>query len=194
MTSFLGVPIRARDRVVGNLYLAGSANGEFSADDEQLAVALAATAGMAIDNARLHEESEQIHRWLTASAAVTRQLFAAQDGRLLDVILRTAQQTAAADFATLALIAGPGPLRIHAASGVLSDRTLVDEENSAAGQVALSGTPVLIAPRTRTVDLPRRTGSVVVVPLLDGDRIVGTLGMGRLAGRRLFTGGDLRHL
>ena len=187
MTSFLGVPIRVRGRVFGSLYLAGSANGQFSADDEQLAVALAATAGMAIDNARLRDESEQRRQWLTVSTEVTCQLFAAEGDDPLDVILRAARQTAAVDFAAVALVAEPGPLRVHATIGVLSDRVLIAEENSAAGRVALSGTPVLIA------TAPGK-GSVVVVPLLDGDKIMGTLGVGRLAGRRPLTATDLHHL
>ena len=45
MTSFLGVPVRVRDEVFGNLYLAESTRGAFNADDEELTRALAATAG-----------------------------------------------------------------------------------------------------------------------------------------------------
>lgn len=55
MKSFLGVPIRVRDEVFGNLYLTDKEGAaEFSADDEALAVALAGAAGIAIENARLH--------------------------------------------------------------------------------------------------------------------------------------------
>lgn len=55
MTSFLGVPIRVRDEVFGNLYLADKTTGdEFTELDEELVVGLAAAAGMAIENARLH--------------------------------------------------------------------------------------------------------------------------------------------
>ena len=73
MQSFLGVPIRVRDRVFGNLYLTESVNGSFSVDDEQLVTALAATAGVAIANARLFEETEQQRRWLSASSELTQQ-------------------------------------------------------------------------------------------------------------------------
>ena len=45
MDTFLGVPIRVRDEVFGNLYLTGSTRGAFTAEDEELAKALAATAG-----------------------------------------------------------------------------------------------------------------------------------------------------
>lgn len=54
MRTFLGVPIRIRGQVFGNLYLTEKTDGQvFSADDEVLVLALAAAAGIAIDNARL---------------------------------------------------------------------------------------------------------------------------------------------
>ena len=55
MTSFLGVPVRVHGEVYGNLYLTNKQNAkEFSADDEELVLALAMAAGIAIENARLH--------------------------------------------------------------------------------------------------------------------------------------------
>ncbi len=55
MTSFLGMPIRVRDQVFGNLYLCDKKNGDAFTDiDEEMVVALATAAGVAIDNARLH--------------------------------------------------------------------------------------------------------------------------------------------
>ena len=56
MISFLGVPVRVRDAVYGNLYLTNQKSGAFSDEDEQLVTALAATAGIAIENARLFAE------------------------------------------------------------------------------------------------------------------------------------------
>lgn len=57
MRSFLGVPIRLRDQVFGNLYLTDKQSAdEFSAADEELMVALAAAASVAIENARLHNK------------------------------------------------------------------------------------------------------------------------------------------
>jgi signal transduction histidine kinase len=61
MSSFLGVPIRVRDQVFGNLYLTEKqGTAEFSAADEELVVALAGAAGVAIENARLHQRLEQV--------------------------------------------------------------------------------------------------------------------------------------
>ena len=59
MTSFLGVPIRSRGVVYGNLYLTDKADGQVFTDvDQELAVGLAAAAGVAIENARLHEQAQ----------------------------------------------------------------------------------------------------------------------------------------
>jgi signal transduction histidine kinase len=55
MQSFLGVPIRVRGQVFGNLYLTDKMTGEVFTDvDEELVVGLAAAAGVAIENARLN--------------------------------------------------------------------------------------------------------------------------------------------
>ena len=61
MTSFLGVPIRVRDEVFGNLYLTDKKGADtFSPVDEELAVGLAAAAGVAIENARLHARDHEL--------------------------------------------------------------------------------------------------------------------------------------
>lgn len=61
MTSFLGVPIRLRGIVYGNLYLTDKADGEVFTDvDQELAVGLAVAAGLAIENARLHEQARMV--------------------------------------------------------------------------------------------------------------------------------------
>ncbi|MDQ3643383.1 MAG: GAF domain-containing sensor histidine kinase [Actinomycetota bacterium] len=61
MQSFLGVPVRIRDQVFGNLYLTDKTTGEVFTDiDEELVVALAAAAGVAIENARLHVKVKEM--------------------------------------------------------------------------------------------------------------------------------------
>ena len=69
MHSFLGVPVRIRDHVFGNLYLAEKQGAaEFTEDDEEIVVALAAAAGVAIENARLYALAHRRERWLAATA------------------------------------------------------------------------------------------------------------------------------
>jgi signal transduction histidine kinase len=56
MTSFLGAPVMVKGRSVGNLYLSDKPGGEpFTEDDEHLVEMFAVHAGIAIENARLHD-------------------------------------------------------------------------------------------------------------------------------------------
>lgn len=60
MRSFLGVPVWVGGEAFGNLYLTEKSGGRpFTAVDEELVVGLAAAAGVAIENARLHERAQQ---------------------------------------------------------------------------------------------------------------------------------------
>ena len=103
MTSFLGVPVRVRDQVFGNLYLCDKQGGDVFTDvDEEMAVAIAAAAGIAIDNARLHarvadlalfEDRERIARELHDT--VIQRLFAT--GLSLQGAVRIAEQPAVVD-------------------------------------------------------------------------------------------------
>lgn len=80
MRSFLGVPIRVREEVFGNLYLTEKADGEdFNAEDEDLVVALAAAAGVAIENARLFADIGRRQHWREASMEVAGKLFGLDD-------------------------------------------------------------------------------------------------------------------
>ncbi len=61
MHSFLGVPVHVRGQVFGNLYLTEKMDAdEFTADDESLVTALALSAGVAIENARLHARVSEL--------------------------------------------------------------------------------------------------------------------------------------
>ncbi|WP_406830709.1 GAF domain-containing protein [Pedococcus sp. KACC 23699] len=79
MTSFLAAPVRIRDEVFGNLYLAVKEGApEFSEEDQDHVVALAAAAGVAIENARLYERSQVQRRWAQAVADVSQALLEGQ--------------------------------------------------------------------------------------------------------------------
>ncbi|HET7830025.1 MAG TPA: GAF domain-containing sensor histidine kinase [Candidatus Limnocylindrales bacterium] len=60
MRSFLGVPVLVKGRSVGNLYLTDKVGGEFTEDDERLLELFAVHAGIAIDNARLHDQVQRL--------------------------------------------------------------------------------------------------------------------------------------
>lgn len=105
MTSFLGVPIRVRETVFGNLYLTEkNGGGDFSQSDEDLTVALAAAAGVAIENMRLFEAETRRSRWLECGQdAVNALLNTSPDRRLSDVEL-VAEHAKAASGSALVLI------------------------------------------------------------------------------------------
>jgi signal transduction histidine kinase len=80
MRTFLGVPVRIRDEVFGNLYLTEKANGQpFTEDDEVLVQALAAAAGIAIDNARLYQKSKTRQSWIEATRDIGTELLSGTD-------------------------------------------------------------------------------------------------------------------
>jgi signal transduction histidine kinase len=97
MHTFLGVPLLVRGTVFGNLYMTEKRNGEFTAEDEAVLIALAGAAGIAIDNARLYAEGEVRRRWLLALSDVRALLLDATslDGALTLIAERLAALTEA---------------------------------------------------------------------------------------------------
>jgi GAF domain-containing protein len=71
MERFLGVPVRIRGTVFGNLYLTEKDDGgDFTDQDERLVLALASAAGFVIENARDYAQSERRRQWLEATAQI----------------------------------------------------------------------------------------------------------------------------
>jgi signal transduction histidine kinase len=86
MRSFLGVPVRVGDSVFGNLYLTEKVTGDpFTPADAEVAQALAAVAGMAIENARMAERAEMRNRWGQAATEMATALLSGAD---VDQVLR----------------------------------------------------------------------------------------------------------
>jgi two-component system, NarL family, sensor histidine kinase DevS len=150
MRSFLGVPVRVRDEVYGNLYLTEKEGGaEFDEEDEALLIALAAAAGVAIDNAKLYEEARRQQRWLRASSEVTRRLLSgAAPEEVLALVTQQALEMSGADLVALAL---PTPDRqqlvIQHAAGVGAPGALglvLPVSASVSGEVLSSGEPVIL--------------------------------------------------
>jgi signal transduction histidine kinase len=107
MNTFLGVPVRVRDVVFGNLYLTEKRGGDFTADDEAVVEALAAAAGVAIENARLFEQTRRRQRWLEASNQILAALLAGTDAdEAVLLIAASARELAGADL-TLLLLPDP---------------------------------------------------------------------------------------
>ncbi len=211
MASFLGVPIRIRDEIFGNLYLAESTTGEFTADDEELAKALAASAAAAIENARLYEAAQHRQDWLHASAGITQQLLATDTADPLHLLAAATRKIADADLVTVVRPMvdtpdAPGedfPLHVAVADGAQADRirgVRLSLEHSRSGQVFTSGRPMLVAgpdepsglDMSAAVDMD--IGLMLLVPMLGSHQMHGVLTAGRRTGRRAFTAEDLAML
>ena len=121
MESFLGVPIRVRDVVYGNLYLTERiGGGGFTAQDQTILAALAVTAGMAIENARLYEDSQRRQHWAEAAAAVSSALIDPTSGTdPVALVADTVMRLTKADALSVVVPATePGMFRVQLARGV----------------------------------------------------------------------------
>jgi len=131
MNGFLGVPVRTREEVFGNLYLTEKVGpdgepGDFSVADEEVVVALAAAAGVAVENARLYELSRHREGWLQAAADCTQAITGGHEGTLASrLVVDAARRAAGVDLAVLVMDDIPpeaafgdgSALRVEAVSG-----------------------------------------------------------------------------
>jgi signal transduction histidine kinase len=201
MGAFLGVPIAVRDSVFGNLYLTEPESGEFTADDEEVVLALAATAGVAIENARLFEQAEQRQEWLQASAEITTQLLSADGEEPLHVIARRARDIADADLVTVVLpVPGSDRLMVEVAASAYPVELAgysFPAENTLSQQAIASGLPVMLDDASAEDDVYVHlsnvfpVGPVMTVPLSGSAGIRGALVVGRSVGAEPFDVTDL---
>jgi signal transduction histidine kinase len=140
MRSFLGTPVRVRDEVFGNLYLTEKkGETEFNDDDVVVLEALAAAAGVAIENARLFEQARRRERWQHASGEVNSLLLGGA-GRVeaFDLIARRTCELSGSDTALILLADEAGDtLRVEAAAGPRGDDMI--------GREVSAGIPVIAA-------------------------------------------------
>jgi signal transduction histidine kinase len=133
MHSFLGAPVIGRGEVIGRLYLTEKLNGgEFSKDDEMVAMTFAAQAGVAIENSRLYEvvrsRSDELARRVSELASLDRVSQLLISGTTIDEALSfAAEQARTLTTATRALISLVDPktrtLKVRHAAG---DRLATD--------------------------------------------------------------------
>jgi len=199
MRSFLGVPVRVRDEVFGNLYLTNKrGGGEFTEDDEAVLLALGAAAGVAVENARLYEAARRQQRWIQASAEVTTRLLSGSaPAEVLADVTRRILELSGADLVALALPDDEGRrLTVTHAEGDGAEATrglVLPAAQSLSGQVLASGEPVTsadFASDERVAAAARgamsQIGPAVLFPLGAPGNVRGVLTVGRLHGAAPF--------
>jgi signal transduction histidine kinase len=143
MRSFVGVPIRVRDTVYGNLYITEKHSGEFSDADEQLAIALAAMAGAAIENAFLYGATRRREQSLDAIREISGEILSGYSvGRVIELIADRARELVDADLAVICVPQSDAPdsdLEVRAVSSsaetTVVPGTTVSAQDSFAGAV-----------------------------------------------------------
>ncbi|MFF5955752.1 sensor histidine kinase [Streptomyces luteogriseus] len=198
MTTFLGAPVRVRDQVFGNLYLTDKRGGaQFDDEDEAVLRTLAAAAGVAIDNARLYDETRRRERWLAASSELTRSLLSGTDpAQVLHQVAATVRTLSDADLVTLAVpFDGGEELVIEAADGEGAERvqglvlpattlaTKVYHSNQRISSSALSQEPQAGGGSAAQIDL----GPGFLLPLGGGEHVRGVLQVANLPGGAEFS-------
>lgn len=160
MKSFLGVPVRVRGRVFGNLYLTEKRNGEpFTGEDEHAVSALAAAAAVAIENARLFEFTRLRGRWMRAITEIDNAvLTGATSEDVLAMIASEARTLTGADMAAIAL-PDDGPDFVVE----IVDRDTAEPDPSLLGSVVTEA------------EQPPWPGAVVALPLRAHERTLGLL-------------------
>jgi signal transduction histidine kinase len=175
MSSFLGVPVRSRGEVFGNLYLTAKRKGSFTTEDEAVLTALAGAAGIAVANARLYEAAEARRSWLAAVTDVrTALLQGLVPQAVLDLVVERVAELTGADATYLFL--GPdvadGSYEVRAQTGADLDRLtgvrLDGHARTVLQAVAGTGTVVVLDMTTLGVDGPDAHvpwGPCLAVPL-----------------------------
>ncbi len=200
MRTFLGVPVRVRDDVFGNLYLTEKVGGQpFSEDDEVLVQALAAAAGIAIDNARLYEQVRARQSWIAATRDIGTELLSGTDPAAVFRLIADEAQKLSGAITTLVAI----PVDPNQPASAVSELVVVASAGEVAG-VAQSSIPV---EETAIGDafvqrMPLRFngadvgtgdsgGPSLVLPLRATDAVAGVLVALRPIGAQPFSVGEL---
>ena len=206
MRTFLGVPVRIRDEVFGNLYLTEKAGGQpFSEDDEVLAEALAAQAGFAIDNARLYEQSRTRQSWIEATRDIATELLRGDDPtRVFRLIADQARDLSGADMVLVAVPADTEMsvpdvdelLVVETAGwdcppGVVPSLRVAD---TAIGAAFASRTPIRCSALADVVDLVGHGGPAMILPLRTTKTVAGVVVVLRQTGAREFSDEQLEMM
>jgi signal transduction histidine kinase len=198
MDSFLGIPVRVRGAVYGNLYLTNQSSGEFSAEDEQLVTALAATAGFAIDNARLFADSQRRQAWAAASAEITAALLSSEPEDFVELLVSRTLTLADADLVCVVRPTGDAQHLVVETARSRNDDPVEGTVFAAAGSISESviegGQPRLInEPEAVELTLApaRMPGPTMAIPLVVSGETHGALVVSRRPGGGRFAFTDL---
>jgi two-component system, NarL family, sensor histidine kinase DevS len=206
MRTFLGVPVKIRDEVFGNLYLTEKVNGQpFSEDDEVLVQALAAAAGIAIANARLYAQSRARQAWIEAARDIATEMLSGADPATVFALMAEKALKLADATATMVVVpVDADRLASDAPELVIAETSGALSTSAKEAMATVTGTPigeVFLDRRPRRLDnldlaIAGFTdpGPALLLPLRVADTTAGVLVVVRRADMSPFTDEQLDML
>ncbi|GAB2605050.1 GAF domain-containing sensor histidine kinase [Kribbella endophytica] len=187
MNSFLGVPIRTRDYVFGNLYLTEKPDhADFTEDDERTVTALAVAAGVVIDNARLYADTERRRRWHEVTAEITQLMLGEFDPQdALQLIATRAREVSgslvgavllrADDHLVIEALDGPAPFQRFLGRAIPLDQPGLTDILEGDQQVVIEDLAEVFKDHGRLTDAPEleNLGRTMLAPLPAGTGTTG---------------------
>jgi signal transduction histidine kinase len=182
MKSFLGVPIKTRDHAYGRLYLTEKTGStDFTEEDERTMMALAAAAGVVIENARLYADTERRRRWHEVTAEIMQLMLGDFDPEdALQLIARRAREVSGSlvgavllsenDGLVVRTVDGPESFQRFVGAHLPAGLPVVGDAVAGDQQVVIEDAAQLAKELGRLSDLPELEGlgRTMVAPLPAG--------------------------
>ncbi len=206
--SWLGVPILTGDRVTGALSVQDPRVGLYTETDVRLLSTLAASLGVALENARLYEEADRRAGQMAILAEASREISASHDlPAIMEKITRRAHEVCRARTTVLRLVEPGGQsYRAAVALGLYAEQfksDVIKPGEGITGAIIASGVPEIIPdlaqdPRTihvqGTPEKEEQAETMMVAPLVVQGETVGVLTLYRWTATGQFTAVDLDFL
>lgn len=188
MGAFLGVPIRIRNHLYGDLYVTRATTDGFTAEDQETLEGIAAIAGITIENAQLLDEAHRRQRWSTALAEVSSALLSHSADEVMGLVAdRIASLVGAARVSVHVPGPGPNQFTVHTARGLDAtalEGIVIDGTGSVVAAAFAERVPVLTEGGQMGAPVPGVTpvGPIAFVPVLTNSEPFGVLGISRPLG------------
>ncbi len=205
VTSFVGTPIMTTTRAVGVLAVDNRSTGrQVGPSDGPLLYTLGNLLGAAIENARLYAEARRDERMLDAFREIAIAILSGTGSdEALALIARRAMELVEADLATVAALDPVGRLTLRVAEGAHAEElrgATFPPKGSISGEAIRSGRAIVVPDATRDARAYQpvvklgNMGPMILVPLSQHGRAIGTLNAARERGGRAFSQEDVELL
>jgi GAF domain-containing protein/CheY-like chemotaxis protein len=205
--SYLGVPILKGAQAMGVIALYANHKHAFDQSHVNLLTTLASAMGVALENARLLDETTRRANEMTALTDIGREISASLDlNTVLERVTQNAQQVLRASTSAVFLMEPDGQtLRAISASGATTDAVLAFRPRlgqGLIGTIAQTGVAEAIADTLqdpRTIHLPgtsptEKGEKLMVAPMYSANKVSGAIAVWRNAEDEIFTADDLTFL